>query len=75
MIVGKEGFHWREELSEDGQKLYKLLIKEMGDRDLLPTFSAQDEFDLNGAMEELKGHGLLDESIPELVRLIRREIK
>jgi hypothetical protein len=75
MIIGKEGFKWRQELSEGGQKFYKLLVKEMGDIDLLPTFAAEKEFDLKAAMEELKGHGLLDESIPGLVRLIRREIK
>lgn len=75
MIVGKEGFNWREELSEDGQRLYKLLVREMGDIDSLPAYAAEDGFDLNVAMEELKGHGLLDESIPGLVRLIRREVK
>jgi hypothetical protein len=73
--VDKEGFHWREERSENGQKLYKLLIGKQGDIDLLPTQAAEDGFDLQAALDECRGYGLLDESIPGLVRLIRREIK
>jgi hypothetical protein len=75
MIIGKEGFHWREELSENAQKLYELLIVEMGDFDSLPLYAAEDGFDLQAALLECRGHGLLDESIPGLVRIIRREIK
>jgi len=73
-VVGKKGFYWREELSEDGQKLYGALIEERGDSDLLPQYAAEDEFDLNGALAELRGHGLLDESDPELIKLIRRKL-
>jgi hypothetical protein len=74
VVVGKAGFNWREELSEGGRKLYGLLIREMGDVDLLATFAADDEFDCNAAMNELRNHGLLDETDPRRVSLIHRQL-
>jgi hypothetical protein len=71
-IIGKPGFRWRKELSEGGQKLYYWLLTEAGDIDGLPGIAAEDNFDLDATLEELRGHGLLDESDPDIIMLVRR---
>lgn len=62
-------------LSKDGQKLYDLLLLEAGDTDLLPEVAEMYEFDLEVALEELRGHDLIDEGDPARVKLNRRELK
>ena len=74
VVVGRADFSWRRNLSEDGKKLYLLLLKEMGDVDLLPIYATEEEFDLNTALDELREHALLDERDPELIKLVRRTL-
>jgi hypothetical protein len=46
----------------------------MGDTKFLPSHAAKLGFDVNVAMDELREHGLLEESDPEIVRLISRKL-
>lgn len=62
-------FDWRRDLSEDGRKLYDLLLGEVGDADLLPMLAEEDEIDLQRALTELRNRDLIDESDPEFIRL------
>lgn len=74
-IIGKPGFRWKRELSEDGRKLYQHLLMEMGDVHLLPMHAARDNYNLQAALEELRKHGLLDESNPQLIRIIHQKLQ
>src|SRR5262245_21603480 len=60
-VVGTANFNLFE-LSEEGKKLHEVLKREAGDTDLLPQFADQFGFDLDAAMEELRGQGILDEN-------------
>lgn len=62
-------FSWWHDLSEDGQKLYKWLLCNMGDVDKLPADAEYMGFDLNVALDEIREWGLLDESDAKMVRL------
>lgn len=71
--VGKKGFSWRDELSENAQKLYRCLLFEKGDTEYLPNIAEIEGFDLGAALEELRKHSAIDESDPRIIKLPRRE--
>lgn len=74
-LVGKEEFWWQEELSEGGQKLYYLLIQQIGDTNLLPDLAVEIGFNLEVAMSELRESGLIDESDSKIVQLVSKSIE
>lgn len=61
-VAGRGDFNWRTTLSEDGQKLYRLLLYDMGDREYLPLHASEEGWDLEAALDELRRHELIDES-------------
>lgn len=65
----KDDFVWHRDLSEDGQKLYEVLLGEAGDRDTLPKIAEEDGYDLDKTLAELRGQGILDEDNPLRIRL------
>jgi hypothetical protein len=73
-VISRTGFDWRKELTEDGQKLYELLLDDLGDKDFLLIDATERGFDLNAAMDELRERGLLDESHPSIVRLTSKRL-
>ncbi len=46
------------------------LIHDMGDRDILPQLAEREGWDLQAAMEELRGQQVLDERHHDRLRLI-----
>ena len=73
-LIGKARFNWQRELSEDGRKLYLCLLEERGDRELLPIYAKGERFDLQSALSELRGHSLLDERDPQVVKMVRHTL-
>ena len=74
-VYGKSGVDLRRDLSPNAKKLLDCLIEERGDVDLLPMFAAEDNFDLDAAVDEMRALSLLDESDPKRIRLISRSLK
>jgi len=70
----KDQFWWWRDLSQDGRKLYEILIGEGGDWDILPEYADQVGFNLNTALVELRERGFLDESDPHRVRLAGKNL-
>lgn len=63
---------YKEEFSENGLQLRKWLIRDMGDRSLLPEVAILEGWDFDEAVQELQGLGLLDESDPHFLKLVTR---
>ncbi len=72
--IGRADFLWREALSENAQQLYLWLIADMGDREFLSIHAAEDGWDLDAALAELREHEILDESDPEIIRIVRTKL-
>lgn len=68
--IGRADFNWRRELSENGQRLYRVLLYEMGHTDLLPELATVYEFGLDEALGELRSHHLVDERNPDFISLL-----
>jgi len=74
-VVGKIGVDLHQDLSANARKLLDCLIEERGDADLLPIYAAEDKFDLDAALDELRQLALLDESDPKRVKLVSRRLE
>ena len=72
---GAKGFEWARELSPDGQWLFLMLIKDLGDREDLPGWAEEEGANLERAIHELKERSLLDDSDPAVFRLNRRDAR
>jgi len=70
--IGRGDFSWRRDLSENGQKLWYWLVRDMADKDIMPEIAAKEGWDWAAALEELRRHNILDESDAKRVRLIRK---
>lgn len=72
--IGRDDFDWTEDLSENGQKLFLLLINDIGLTKYLPELAEQKGIELASALEELRRNKIIDESDPTIIRIIRRRL-
>lgn len=64
-----ERLDWREDLSEEGQKLYEFLLGDVGDVEILSIFAGTHKLDLKTTLDELRSWGILDERDPLIIRI------
>jgi len=67
--IGKLEFDYRQ-ISENGMKLYNLLLGDIGLTKYLPELAQMVNIDLNLGLQELREYGLLDESNPNIILII-----
>jgi hypothetical protein len=65
----QKDFIWDEHLSENGQKLYLLLLGEVGCTPYLRQLAEAEGVDLDAGLAELRRHRVLDEHDPKIVRI------
>ncbi|MFN8495580.1 MAG: hypothetical protein U0350_48755 [Caldilineaceae bacterium] len=65
----KKLFIWEEDLSENGRKLYWLLLGDVGFIEYLPELTQHRQIDLDSGLQELREHNVLDESVPQMYRI------
>jgi hypothetical protein len=66
---GGGNFLWTRDLSENGQKLYRLFLRAVVDKDRLPIIATKQGFDLEAATDELISHDIIDNSDAKIFRL------
>lgn len=67
----RKQFIWDVDLSKNGQKLYLLLLGDIGFTKYLPELAQSEEIDLGTGLQELRDQGILDESTPKMLRIKR----
>lgn len=65
----KKQFIWKEDLSENGQKLYLLLLGDIGFIKYLAELVQMEGIDLDAGLEELRRLDVLDESDAAIIRI------
>lgn len=68
-VRGRGDFNWQRDLSGNGQRLYKWLLYDMGDMEYLPLHAAEEGWDLETALSELRMYHIIDESDPRIISL------
>lgn len=64
-------FIWNEDLSENGRKLYWLLLGDIGFIEWLPELAQSEDIDLVAGIQELRDREVLDENNPKIIRIKR----
>lgn len=65
----QKNFIWDEHLSENGQKLYLLLLGDTGFTEHLPELAQMEGIDLDAGLAELRNQKILDENDAKIVRI------
>ncbi len=65
----KKDFIWTEDLSENGQKLFLLLLGDIGHMNDPPALAKEEGINLDEGLKELRHHDVLDERDPKIILL------
>lgn len=73
-MIGRADFVPSEDLSENAYTLYQWILGDACNSEFLEYLVLNYGLDIEAGIEELRGYGLLDESNPNLLRILRRKL-